>query len=145
MAHLSLSLLGPFQATLDGEPIAGFEANKVRALLAYLAVEAHQRSGAHPRQILAGLLWPNKPERAALHNLRNALANLRLAVGDREAAPPFLQITRETIQFNRASDHRLDVAAFWALIETTPAEAATAETAGAERSTHQRLQEAVAL
>ena len=41
MAHLSLSLLGPFQATLGKEPIAGFESNKVRALLAYLAVEAH--------------------------------------------------------------------------------------------------------
>ena len=31
MAQLSLSLLGPFHATLDGEPIAGFESNKVRA------------------------------------------------------------------------------------------------------------------
>ena len=37
MAHLSLSLLGPFQATLDGQPIAGLRTNKVCALLAYLA------------------------------------------------------------------------------------------------------------
>ena len=36
MPHL-VFLLGPFQATLDGRPIAGFRANKVRALLAYLA------------------------------------------------------------------------------------------------------------
>ncbi|MBN1811946.1 MAG: tetratricopeptide repeat protein [Anaerolineae bacterium] len=145
MARLSLSLLGSFQATLDGAPISGFEANKVRALLAYLAVEAHQHSGEHPRQALATLLWPDKPERAALANLRNALANLRSALGDREAMPPYLQITRETIQFNRASDHWLDVAAFRTLIETTPAETATVETAGAERPTHQRLLEAVAL
>ena len=39
MAHLSLSLLGPFQATLDGAPLAGIEANKVRAL-----AESHQLS-----------------------------------------------------------------------------------------------------
>ena len=36
MAHLSLSLLGPFQVTLAGEPVTSFESNKVRALLAYL-------------------------------------------------------------------------------------------------------------
>ena len=39
MARLKLIFLGPFQATLDGRPILGFESNKVRALLAYLAVE----------------------------------------------------------------------------------------------------------
>ena len=37
MARLSLSLLGGFQATLDGEPITSFRSTKVRALLAYLA------------------------------------------------------------------------------------------------------------
>ena len=137
MAHLSLSLLGPFQATLDGEPIAGFKANKVRALLAYLAVEAHRHPKGHPRQALAGLFWPDKPERAALANLRNALANLRSAIGDHNATPPFLLISRETIQFNRASDHWLDVSVFRALVETTDADA--------DRPTHQRLQEAVAL
>ncbi len=40
MPRLSLSLLGSFQATLDGRPITGFESDRVRGLLAYLAVEA---------------------------------------------------------------------------------------------------------
>ena len=40
MPHLSLSLLGPFQVMLDGQPVTGFKSNKARALLAYLAVEA---------------------------------------------------------------------------------------------------------
>lgn len=109
MAHLSLSLLGPFQVTLAGESVTTFESNKVRALLAYLVVEADR---PHRRDSLAGLLWPDWPDRAARINLRNALANLRKAIGDRQAKPPFLLITRDTIQFNSASDHWLDVTAF---------------------------------
>jgi DNA-binding SARP family transcriptional activator/predicted ATPase len=109
MAHLSLSLLGPFQVTLAGEPVTSFESNKVRGLLAYLVVEADR---SHRRESLAGLLWPDWPDRAAHSNLRNALANLRRAIGDRQATPPFLLITRETIQFNSTSNYWLDVTAF---------------------------------
>jgi len=106
MAHLSLSLLGPFQVTLDGQPVTGFKSNKVRALLAYLAMEADR---PHRREVLAGLLWPEWPDRDALSNLRYALYNLRQVISDRTAEPPFLLITRNTLQFNTASDHSLDV------------------------------------
>ncbi len=120
MPHLELNLLGTFQAALDGEPVTGFESNKVRALLAYLAVLADR---PHPRAALAELLWPERPESKALADLRYALSNLRQALGDRagtpdpetHAAPPFLLITHDTLQFNPLSDHRLDVAAFEAL------------------------------
>jgi DNA-binding SARP family transcriptional activator/predicted ATPase len=105
MAHLSLSLLGSFQATLDGQPVTGFKSNKERALLAYLAVEADR---PHRRELLAGLLWPDWPDRDALSNLRYALSNLRQVIGDRIAEPPFLLVTRDTLQFNPASDYRLD-------------------------------------
>jgi len=114
MAHLSLSMLGPFQAMLDGQPVTRFKSNKVRALLAYLAVEADQ---PHPREVLAGLLWPDWPDRDALGNLRYALSNLRRVIGDRTAEPPFLLIARDTLQFNTASDHSLDVRAFIDLTE----------------------------
>ena len=62
MGHLSICLLGPLRVTIDEEPATGFESDKVRALLAYLAVEA-----GYPqrRETLAGLLWPDWPERAA--------------------------------------------------------------------------------
>jgi DNA-binding SARP family transcriptional activator/predicted ATPase len=118
MARLSLALLGPVAVTLDGEPVTGLESDKVRALLAYLAVEADR---PHRRAVLAGLLWPEWPDQAARANLRNALANLRQAIGDGYASPPFLLITRETIQFNRASDYALDLAGLAALsgLETT--------------------------
>lgn len=109
MAALSICLLGTFQVTLDGKPVTAFATAKVRALLAYLGVEAER---PHPRPVLAYLLWPDQPERAALHNLRQALVVLRQAIGDREADPPFLLITRQTIQFNPHSSHWLDIAAF---------------------------------
>ena len=83
-----------------------FKSNKVRALLAYLAVEADR---PHRREALAGLLWPDWPDRDALSNLRYALASLRRTLGDHTAVPPFLLITPQTIQFNPASDYWLDV------------------------------------
>ena len=107
MAHLSLSLLGAFQARLDGQLITRFHSDKVRALLAYLAVEAEQ---PHSRTQLAGLLWPDWPEQAARTYLRQALFDLRRLFSDRGATKPFLLATHQTIQFNLGSDHGLDVA-----------------------------------
>ena len=86
MAQLEISLLGSIQVTLDGQPVTGFKSNKVRALLAYLAVEAEK---PHRRETLAGLFWPERPEREALGNLRYTLSDLRGAIGDRSAKPPF--------------------------------------------------------
>jgi DNA-binding SARP family transcriptional activator len=107
--RLRLSLLGPFQVQLEGQKVVGFKSNKVRALLAYLCVEADR---PHQREALAGLLWPDWPDREALSNLRYALSNLRQVIADEGAEPPFLLISRESLQFNPESDHWLDVAAF---------------------------------
>ncbi|MGD2178194.1 MAG: transcriptional regulator, partial [Anaerolineae bacterium] len=109
MALLSLCMLGPLQATLDGAPVTDFKSDKVRALLVFLAVEADQ---PHRRETLAGLLWPEWPDRDARRNLRDALSNLRRAIGDHDAVPPFLLINRDTLQFNRDSEYESDVAAF---------------------------------
>jgi predicted ATPase/DNA-binding SARP family transcriptional activator len=113
MASLSLAFLGPLRVSRDGKPVGGFESARVRALLAYLAVEADR---PHQRDALAGLLWPEQPDQAARSNLRQALANLRLVLGDRTAEPPYLLVSRDAIQFNRASDHALDSADFLTLL-----------------------------
>ena len=107
LPRLTLSFLGCFHVCLDDRPVTDFKSNKVRALLAYLAVEADR---PHRREVLAGLLWPDRTDRDALSNLRYALASLRRTIGDHAATPPFLLITPQTIQFNPASDHWLDVA-----------------------------------
>jgi DNA-binding SARP family transcriptional activator/predicted ATPase/energy-coupling factor transporter ATP-binding protein EcfA2 len=138
MAHLSLSFLGSFQATLDGQPITDFKSNKARALLAYLAVESDR---AHRREVLAGLLWADYPNREALSNLRYTLSSLRGSIRDRarakdpDAQPPFLLIARDTLQFNTASDYWLDVTAFTQAVEAE----------SDSPSVSDQLQEAVAL
>ncbi|NIO70637.1 MAG: transcriptional regulator, partial [Anaerolineae bacterium] len=132
MTRLSVRLLGPLQVTLDGEPVTGLRSDKVRALLAYLAVETEQ---PHRREKLAGLLWPDWPERSARANLRQALANLRQVIGDHQATPPFLHISRQTVQFNSASDAWIDVAAFTDLLQAK----------GLSQQTIRQLEQAVEL
>ena len=107
MAHLSIHLLGGFDVQLDGKPVTGFQTNKARALLAYLAVEAQR---PHQRAHLAGLLWPEWPEAQARTYLRQALADLQRVLDGSGAPLPFLLTTRDAIQFNPAGDAWLDVA-----------------------------------
>ncbi|HEU0297276.1 MAG TPA: BTAD domain-containing putative transcriptional regulator [Anaerolineales bacterium] len=109
MARLVLSLLGPFESSLDEQLITGFESVKVRALLALLASES---SHPHRRETLAALLWPDWPPQSAMSNLRYALADLRKNIADREANPPYLLINRESIQLNRESNLWIDVKEF---------------------------------
>ena len=112
MTHLALSLLGPPQILYGGAPLTTLESKKVRALLAYLAVESDRPL---PRAGLVGLLWPDLPDQAARHNLRQALTNLRQVLGSL-AAEHLLIITRDTIQLNPAGDSWVDVAAFSQLL-----------------------------
>jgi len=90
MARLSVRLLGPFQASLDGQPLSGFRSDKVRALLAFLCVEWER---PWPRAGLAELLWSDFPEKNALSNLRNALSNLRGLLDDGQTDAPFLRVS----------------------------------------------------
>ncbi|GEM_PF-494229 len=113
MPHLELSLFGGFQATLDEAPVECFETNKVRGLLAYLTVEAQR---LHRRDRLAGLLWPDRPQRVARNNLRQALSSLRRTLGDRSREPPFLLASRTELGLNPQASVWVDVAAFQKLM-----------------------------
>jgi DNA-binding SARP family transcriptional activator/predicted ATPase len=115
MASLKIYLLDAFHVELDGRSVTDFTTDKVRALLAYLAVE---RRRSHRRDRLAALLWPDQDDHHARHNLRQALSSLRHALHDADDDPrPYLLVDRQEIQLNPAADLWLDVAAFTALAE----------------------------
>jgi predicted ATPase/DNA-binding SARP family transcriptional activator len=109
MAKMEISLFGPFQVLLNGAPVTTFESVKVRALLAFLATETNH---PQPREHLAALLWPDWPQQSAMSNLRYALADLRKVIGDRDAQPRFLLVTRESLQLNREAGIGVDVIEF---------------------------------
>ena len=113
MVRLSLALLGPFDATLDGQPLQGFESAKVRALLAYLAMDAGR---PHARQGLASLLWPDHSEAMARTYLRQALANLRQLLPSQAGDEPILLIERDVVKLNERSAYRIDVVMFTELL-----------------------------
>ena len=114
MASLSLSFLGPFQATRDGQPVVGFESNKVRALLAYLAIEADH---PHTREELAFLIMARparpgsavKPAPGAGQFASNPMATKRLS-------RPSYSSTASSSSSMSEADCRLDVTAFAALL-----------------------------
>ena len=106
MARLELNFLGTFQIYIVDRPVP-LRRNKARALLAYLAVEAHR---PHERAFLTGLFWPEMPQRSALRNLTNALSQLNRAIDDAGVDPECILANRQTIQFNAKCNHTLDVA-----------------------------------
>jgi len=111
MPHLTLTLLGAFQARLDNQPLTTFHSAKVQGLLAYLAVEG---TLPHARESLMALFWPDDAPQSAQQSLRQALYALRRTLGDadNQTGEPFLLVTRQTVQFNPAAAYTLDVATF---------------------------------
>ncbi|MFC1879400.1 winged helix-turn-helix domain-containing protein, partial [Chloroflexota bacterium] len=116
MAKLTIRLLGTFHASIDAKPVTQFESNKVRALLAYLAVEPGQ---VHRREKLAALLWPEMPEKRARSNLSQAIYNLRHLIQDQGGQPHYLNLTNTTVQFNAHSEHWCDAIEFTNIIQTS--------------------------
>lgn len=97
MALLQLQTLGGYAVRGEGAPFDNFATDKVRALLAYLALEPDQ---PHRRSHLATLLWADWDERSALSNLRKSLFRLRQALDEivPGAAEELLDSARHTIQ-----------------------------------------------
>jgi len=111
---VGITLFGSLQIASDDKPIRGIASDKIRGLLVFLAVEADQ---PHHRNVLAEMFWPNKPNGVARNNLKQAIANLRKVLGDRETSTPFLLISRDEIQFNLESSQRIDVNEFSELLD----------------------------
>jgi DNA-binding SARP family transcriptional activator len=113
-SRLSILLFGKLQIDLNGTSLSGKISDKAMCLLAYLV---HEFDRPHRREYLAEMFWPGKPPGMGRNNLRQTLAILRLSLGDRGAASPYLHVTRDEIQFNEQSEYFADANTFVRLIE----------------------------
>ncbi len=116
---MEIQLFDGFSVRIDGEPITRFATDKIRVLLAYLAIE---QGRPHRRSQLATLLWPNYSDSIALRNLRQALYRLRNALSA-EIFDQLIEVTRQSVTFN-SQEAQVDVVNFLNLIdENRPADA----------------------
>ncbi len=108
---LQMQLFGNFVLSQEVGPVAGLDAPRMQALLAYLALH-------HPtpqsRQRLAFALWPDSDERQARTNLRNLLHRLRQAW---PLADQFLAVTSTAIGWQDGFRLHLDTAVFQQFIQ----------------------------
>jgi predicted ATPase/DNA-binding SARP family transcriptional activator len=104
---ITLNFLGGFQVSSTGNSVSRIRGDKIRGLLAYLAVEADR---PHARATLAALFWPDQPDTLALGNLSQTLARLRAALGP---AAAHLHTTRDSILWQSSS--AMDVTSFTGL------------------------------
>lgn len=120
---LRMTLLGGLSFTVGSEPVGRFISSKSPALLCYLAYTGLP----HTRAALTGLLWGDSPETQAKASLRQVLSDLRSS-----CLAPYLLVEGNTVAFNSAAPHWLDVAEF-----NRHLQAAAPADAGAEMSDSQ--------
>ncbi|GIV76430.1 MAG: hypothetical protein KatS3mg050_0824 [Litorilinea sp.] len=130
---LTLHLFGGFAADHNGIPLA-LPSHASKLLLAYCATHPAQ---AHTRSLLAGLLWPDRPETTARRRLSHALWELGQAL-PRIGQDGYLLPTADAIVFNPQLPHAIDVVAFQRSWER-------AQVAPQDDQARQALQQAVAL
>ncbi|MHB8848734.1 MAG: AAA family ATPase [Burkholderiales bacterium] len=92
---MEIKLLGSFEVCLAGHPVDCISYARMRALLAYLAVEREQD---HSRSFLAALLWNGANPETARGNLRRTLSHLRRALESPTGKTLFLT-SKHTIRF----------------------------------------------
>ncbi|HEX6201776.1 MAG TPA: BTAD domain-containing putative transcriptional regulator [Thermoanaerobaculia bacterium] len=100
---MEIRLLGGFEAHGDASPVTSFESQKVRALLAYLAVHEGR---SFSRDQIGALLWSDADPEAARRNLRQALYNLRQSLRELDGA---LRVDHQTVGLYARPEDSIDV------------------------------------
>jgi len=106
MPSLHIALFGGIQVLVDDQLVT-LAYDKVRALLAFLLIEAHNYP--QRRETLAGLLWPEQSEKEARHSLSQALLKLRQAIDPNN---DLIFADRHTVGWQTAAQFELDTAVF---------------------------------
>ncbi len=100
---LEIRLLGPPQVFHGGQPVK-FATRKALALFVYLVVE----TGAHPREKLQAIFWPESETRKVQSALRSTLARIKEALRAVEVDEP-LRIEGDRVGFNASTASFLDL------------------------------------
>ena len=103
---LIVRTLGALEILLAGRPLR-FKMSKAAVLLVYLMQE---RDKTHGREQLATLLWPEESDHKSRENFRQALYQIRRALGEQTAT--YLHITPTTLQFIPSAPHQFDAYQF---------------------------------
>jgi DNA-binding SARP family transcriptional activator len=104
-----IDLFGGLRASRGEQVLTRFRTHKAGALLAYLA---YHRQGAHPREVLMGVLWPEDDVSSARQKLSVALSWLRGQLEPPGVADGAVLVAdRQTAALNAAAVNT-DVAAF---------------------------------
>lgn len=113
MPVLSLALLGPFAAAINGVTLANFRTKSGQALLIYLTVEGRGGSPIR-REFLAELLYPGLTPASSKKNLRQTLYELRKIVAAQASAGdgPLVVADRQSVVLNPEWTVELDVIRF---------------------------------
>src|SRR3989304_1184904 len=98
---LEIRLLGPPEVLQSGMPVK-FAARKAQALFVYLVVE----TGAHPREKLQAIFWPESEPRKVQSALRSTLARIKDAL---RGVDDLLKIEGDRIGFNTSCASSLDL------------------------------------
>ncbi len=106
--QLEIRLLGGFEARLGDRSVERFESQKVRALLAFLALNR----APVDRDRLAGLFWPDRSDEAARRNLRQALYSIRTALAQEAGSQPTLEASQSAVGLHPDLECRVDVEVF---------------------------------
>lgn len=110
--QLHVNLFGSPLMTINGNPVPALPSSKVQTLFFYLLLSGRE----HSRESLAAFFWPEMTTAKSKTNLRNALSNLRKNLGE------FLQISRQTVSFNRETNYWVDVLVFEEVVHSPLAE-----------------------
>lgn len=100
---MEIRLLGGFEVHGDAPSETQFESQKVRALLAYLAVHEGR---SFSRDRIGALLWSDADPEAARRNLRQALYNLRQSLHGLNGA---LRVDHQAVGLYARPGDRIDV------------------------------------
>jgi DNA-binding SARP family transcriptional activator len=99
---LRIRMLGDLDLHRDDKPFPPFPTQAARDLFAFIELN---RSRLHPREVLVGLFWGDRPEEKARHNLRTTLWRMRRVVESDADATPHVVARNGCLGLNPTADH----------------------------------------